>query len=374
MRGFYFGDLRTYALTEKQTCAENEAVSPYQRCLVVREQSKPSTARCNSNLYTLFLLAEPKYVSCVRLSDILEELSHDSVNRFLLREEYTPKDLFDEVKGELNLKGGTTSVDDTVIDKPYRDLSQTALLGYYWSGKHKRTVKGINLITLYYVDITGNSYPINFRLYNKEENKTKNDYFIEMLQEIKRWGVEPAWVTGDCWYSSLPNLKFLRNVEVGFLFGVAENRQVSLEIGKTVQVKTLAIPETGLMVYLKEFGWVKVFCQDFKNEARYYIMFLPELAVLTALPREEFKHIHDHHWQIESFHRVIKQVCNIERFQVRKEKAIRNHFFCALSAFGKLQTMRIEGLIDNLYQVSRELFVPVIRQFILKNHSESFSA
>jgi hypothetical protein len=29
--------------------------------------------------------------------------------------------------------------------------------------------------------------------------------------------------------------------------------------------------------------------------------------------------------------------------------------------------MRVEGLIDNLYQVSREIFLPVIRQFILEN-------
>jgi hypothetical protein len=94
----------------------------------VREQSKPSTAQCNANLYTLFLLAEPKYVSCVRLAEILEELSHDSVNRFLLREQYTPKDLFDEVKGELILKGGTASIDDSVVDKPYRDPSKTALV------------------------------------------------------------------------------------------------------------------------------------------------------------------------------------------------------------------------------------------------------
>ena len=29
--------------------------------------------------------------------------------------------------------------------------------------------------------------------------------------------------------------------------------------------------------------------------------------------------------------------------------------------------MRVEGLIDNLYQVSRQLFIPAIRQFILEN-------
>ena len=44
-------------------------------------------------------MAEPKYVSCVRLAEILEDISHDSVNRFLLRERYTPEDLFNEGGG-----------------------------------------------------------------------------------------------------------------------------------------------------------------------------------------------------------------------------------------------------------------------------------
>ncbi len=125
---------------------------------------------------------------------------------------------------------------------------------------------------MYYTDVAGHSDPVNFRLYDKRENKTKNDYFIEMLREIKSWGIQPDWVTGDSWYSRGANLKFLRNEEVGFLFGVADNRQVSLEQGKEVQVQTLAIPEPGLLVYLKEFGWVKVFCQgasQFCNEYKY---------------------------------------------------------------------------------------------------------
>lgn len=315
----------------------------------------------------LFLLAEPKYVSCVRLSEVMEGLSHDSINRFLLRENYTPKDLFDEVKEHLILTGGIASGDDSVLDKPYSDPQKNELMGYFWSGKHKRSVKGINLITLYYTDIAGASYPVSFRIYDKREGKTKNDYFREMVAEVREWGLEMSWVTGDSWYSGIENLKFLRNEKVGFLFGIAENRQVSIERGTFVQVQTLTIPESGLVVYLKEFGWVKVFCQNFKNEVRHYIMYQPEETELRQLSRGDFRQIHDCHWQIESFHRVIKQVCNIERFQVRTESAIRTHFFCALQAFCKLQTMKVEGLIDNLYQVSRQLFVPVIRQFIQEN-------
>ena len=136
----------------------------------------------------------------------------------------------------------------------------------------------------------------------------------------------------------------------------------------------MEIPDSGLVVYLKEFGWVKVFRQDFKNEARYYILHLKDLESLKQLTRLEFKQVHDRHWQIECFHRVIKQVCNIERFQVRDTQAIHNHFFCSLRAFAKLQKMHVDGLIDNLYQVSRQLFIPVIRQFILENLTQSVSA
>ena len=67
----------------------------------MRQRSKPSTAQCNSTPYTLFLLAEPKYVSCVRLGEILAEVSRDLINRFLLRERYTPKALFEEVSGSM---------------------------------------------------------------------------------------------------------------------------------------------------------------------------------------------------------------------------------------------------------------------------------
>jgi hypothetical protein len=263
-----------------------DSLSALSTCPVMRQLSKPSTAQCNCSLYTLFLMAEPKYVSCVRLAEILEAVSHDSVNRFLLRERYTPEDLFNEVSKEVNLIGGTLSVDDSVEDKPYRDLDKSAFIGYFWSGKHKRTVKGINLITLYYTDLAGHSYPVNFRIYDKQEGKTKNDYFREMVLEVRQWGIKPTWVTGDSWYSSLENLKFLRNEKVGFLFGIADNRKVSLERGKLAQVKSLEIPESGLVVYLKEFGWVKVFCQSFKNEPRYYIMYQPTLERLNLLTPE----------------------------------------------------------------------------------------
>ncbi|WP_051023638.1 hypothetical protein [Synechococcus sp. PCC 7502] len=62
-----------------------------------------------------------------------------------------------------------------------------------------------------------------------------------------------------------------------------------IEQGKEVQGQTLETPDSGLVVYLTEFGWVKVFCQDFKNKARYYILHLKDLELLKQVTRLKFK-------------------------------------------------------------------------------------
>lgn len=318
-------------------------------------------------MYTWFLLAESKYAGCTRLAKILG-LSHDSVNRFLLREKYEPKDLFDEVKPHINLIGGTLSVDDTVAEKPYSDPKENELIKYFWSGNQHRPVKGINLITLYYTDPTGKSLPVNYRLDKKKEGKTKNDYFREMVVEVLSWGLTPTWVTGDCWYSSRKNLKFLKHQELGLMMGIAKNRQVSLVLGQYTQVSQLDIPPEGLVVYLKQFGLVKVFQKTFKNDVeRYYIIFQPDLSTLEEITRADFRELHSIHWGIECYHRAIKQLCGIKRFMVRIPEAILTHFFCSIRAFTQLELMRVEDLIENWYQPQRNLSIQVARDFILEH-------
>ena len=183
----------------------------------------------------------------------------------MLRERYEPKDLFVKIKPHINLANGTLSGDDTVIDKPYSDPQLTELIGYFWSGKHHRVVKGIQLISLYYTDSSGKSVPINYRIYDKQEDKTKNDYLREMIIEVLDWGLKPKTVTTDAWYSSRENLRFLKNKGLSFLTGVAKNRKVSINGRDYTQVKNLEIPNEGLMVHLKNFGKVKVFRKTFSQ-------------------------------------------------------------------------------------------------------------
>ena len=340
----------------------------------IRAITKPSTAKCELNTYTLFLLAESKYPGCTRLAEIMKDVSHDSVNRFLLRERYEPKDLFEEIKPDINLIGGTLSGDDTVIDKPHSDPKITELIGYYYSGRHHRAVKGIQLITLYYTDLSGKSVPVNYRIYNKQDDKTKNEYLREMITEVLDWGLKPKTMTTDAWYSSQENLKLLKNKQLGFLTGVARNRSCSVDGKNFTQVQNLEIPEYGLIVYLKNFGQVRVFRRSFKNEtSRYYIMYTPEKNTLESISRTEFKELHSIHWGIECYHRAIKQLCGIGQFMVRTTEAIKTHFFSAVRAFTQLELMRAKDLIENWYELQRNLSLQVARDFILEHLTQKFN-
>jgi Transposase DDE domain len=337
------------------------------RVQTIRATTKPSTAKCDLNTYTLFLLAESKYPGCTRLAEIMGDLSHDSVNRFLLRERYEPRDLFDEVKPYINLVDGTLSADDTVIDKPHSDPKLTELLGYIYSGRHHRTVKGIQLITLYYTDLSGKSVPVNYRIYNKQEGQTKNDYLREMITEVWEWGLKPKAITTDAWYSSRKNLKFFKNKGLEFLTGIAKNRLCSVDGKNYTQVQNIEIPDNGLIVHLKKFGQVKIFRRIFQNEIpRYYIMYVPDKDALFLITLAKFKELHSIHWGIECYHRAIKQVCGIELFMVRTSEAIKTHFFSAIRAFTQLELMRTEELIENWYEVQRNLSLQVARDFILE--------
>ena len=327
---------------------------------MIRKTTRPTTARCTLPMYMGFLISEPKSATCTRLAEVTG-ISHDSVNRFLERESYEPIDLFKESTSELILNGGTLSVDDSVLDKPYSNYM--ALVGHFWSGKHHRAVKGINLITLYYTDPTGSHMPVNFRIYDKSEEKTKNDYFQDMMDEVLSWGLKPAFVTGDSWYSGVPNLKKVKNHQVGFMFAIESNRKISLEKGDWRQVQSLHVPDNGLNVWLKDFGMVKLFRTFLKNQKRHYIVYLPDKDMDSFL-KDSFDQIHDYHWQIEQYHRAIKQVCHIEHFQVRNEKPIRNHIFSAIYSFVHLQKMKASELIVNIYHHQRELYKDVVSAFI----------
>ena len=314
--------------------------------------------------YIAYLLSESYKSSCVRSSQVLA-ISHDEVNRFLSNSDFSGKHLFDKVSEAIELQGGALSIDDVVIDKPFSDPEHTELVGYFWSGRHHKQVKGINLIVLHYTDNKGISVPLNFRVYRHSDGKTRNDYFQQMCRQVFKRGLKPAFVTMDSWYSGVDNLKFLRNQEVGILTGLENKRIVSTMPHLYEKLQDIAIPSEGLYSHLKAFDYIKVFgTVDKEGHPRHYGIYLPDTEQLKAADTEMFKTLKKQHWQIEEMFRAIKQLVHAGHFFVRRTEAIKTHLFLVLRGFQKLILMAKDEIIQSLYQLQNQLFLQAQRKFI----------
>ena len=240
--------------------------------------------------------------------------------------------------------------------------------------KHQKAIKGINLITLYYTDEKQRSFPVNYRIYNKAEGKTKNQYLLEMIDEVIEWGIVAETITTDSWYSSKKNLKSFKEKRLNFQVGIAKNRLVKVEGAKWERVENLDLGENGKIVFLKEFGQVKVFKRTFKNGVtHYWACFKLEESALKKITREDFRELFSIHWRVENYHRALKQLCNIGKFFVRKTEAINTHIFSALRAFCQLEIMRIKEQIESWYELQKNLYLQVARQYIIQHFSSQLA-
>lgn len=329
----------------------------------MRELQRKSTALCNIELYSNYLLTVPSQRGCTKLSKSMETLSQDAVLNYLVRESYVPAELFSRSKSFLRLSGGTLSCDDSILDKPYSDASKNETIGFHYSAKHHKVVKGIGLVTLFYTDIEGHRLPVNYRIYQKERGKTKNDLFVEMLKEVLSWGLKPKIVTGDSWYASASNLKVCRKYGLDALFAVEKDRLISTR--QYQRVGEADIPVEGLLTHLKSFDWVTVFRKEETSQKRHYIYYSHSKETQQEPKKvswEEFQEAHKHHWNIEEYHQASKQLCNIQNFLVRRTNAVKNHIFAAIWAFISLEEKAINKVIDNWYQFRENLISRFLKQ------------
>jgi len=118
------------------------------------------------------------------------------------------------------------------------------------------------------------------------------------------------------------------------------------------------------MVWLNNFGYVKLFRTTLKDQIRDYISSLPDEEKATGFDNKALTEQQDRNCQIEKYHRAIKQMCNIERFQVHSKGAINNHIFFAICGFVQLQKLSFSEVINNCYSVQRNLFKDIIASFI----------
>jgi hypothetical protein len=72
-------------------------------------------------------------------------------------------------------------------------------------------------------------------------------------------GFNPEYVCFDGWYSSLENLKLIRDLKWHWLTRLKSNRLVNPDNTGNVPIAGLAISDKGGVVHLMGYGFVKVF-------------------------------------------------------------------------------------------------------------------
>lgn len=284
--------------------------------------------------YINYLIAARCDVSCVKVADCYStpefSISHDSFNRFLTRQSLTPETLWNEVRKFVERKTGWLVLDDTVLDKCHSKAIECTY--FQWSGKQHKVVRGIGLITLIWTDGIV-SFPIDYRIYDKDiDDKTKNDHLQEMAQTAYIRGFTPSFIMFDSWYSGNENLKFINRLGWNFFTRVKKNRMVNPDAQGNVQVAKLTLPEDGLEVHLKKFGFIRIFHSlNRKGASRYWV------TNFISMKNEDRLVLQSICWTIENYHRAIKELCGVENCQARKAIIQRNHINCSLRAYLRLE-------------------------------------
>jgi len=286
-----------------------------------------------------FLIAAFQTCSCTEASRCLpsnsEQPAHDAVKRLLERQPHHTEALYNEAKQLIRQNEGVLVIDDSTLDKPYS--RQIDLVTRHWSGKHHRVVQGINLISTIWTDGTA-IVPVDFRIYNHEtDGKTKNDHFRDMIKAANDRQFHPECVVFDSWYASIEKIKLIRSMDWHWFTRLKSNRLVNPDNTANRQISEIDIPPEGRVVHLRQYGFIKVFKVVHADTNVEY--WATDILDASESDRKSFKGCG---WNIEEYHRGIKQCCGIEKCQGRKEEVQRGHIFLALLAFLRLESHRLK--------------------------------
>lgn len=259
--------------------------------------------------------------SATDLADSLTTVgSHDEVTRWLVESNYTPDDLWGEVKNHVDLDEGYLVVDDTVIEKPHSSEDHSDLVKWCWSDGY---VKGINLVKVLWVrgDLV---IPIDYRIIAESDDATKNEILREMLRTAKHRGFRSIIVLFDSWYAANETLKLVDKLGFKYVTRFKSNRRVVAN-GVNVRITSIA-SKNARVVLVPGVGDVKVIVTD------------PSVIIATndlGSNRRSMVKRYRARWKVEEFFRATKQVYRLAGCQARKSEAWATHIYASILAYAK---------------------------------------
>lgn len=290
------------------------------------------THLCSRELYCSFLTVTAQRYSALTLSDISPvSLSHDAVSRWLIDATCQPKDIWEKAKQCVVGRKGVLIADDTVLNKSRS--AKMELVQWQYSGTEHDIVRGIGMVNFVWADSeTREMIPVDYRIYHPpEDGKTKNEHVQEMATKAKERHMDVEAIVMDAWYSSLNNLKHMRDLGWVWVAGLRKNRVVNRE----EKLGDMKIPDEGIRLHLRGYGWIRVFRFVATNGRTDYFGTNMENST-----RKDVERLVKIRWSVEVYHRELKQTCGLERCQSRTGRSQRNHIGLSVLSWIRKATRR----------------------------------
>lgn len=288
--------------------------------------------------YLKGLLAVVEEATCVSISRVIPEVSHDSLTRMLNSVRLNWQTLLQSLTLSTfgKLSGGYLIIDDTVIEKQFARFIEG--LSFVYSSKKKRSVLGYCLVVLTWSDgrIT---IPLGVRLWKKGAGVSKFDLALELLKYAQETlGIQPKFVVFDAWYASGVILKTLDRWGWTFVTQLKKNRKF----------QGVPLNHYRRNPYWMEQGTLSGGMQVLvvRNGKRYFV------TNDVLLSKEELLRRYRNRWKIEDTFRLLHMKLGIGECQAQSVKAQTAHFHLALMAYLVLERERILSG-QTLYQLKR---------------------
>lgn len=337
--------------------------------------------KSNLDLYTDCLLSTFGAATATGLSAMVDgDVSHDQITRFVSTQEYTSKDLWQQVKStvrSVERENGVLIFDNTIQEKAWTDESE--LMCWYFDHCSGHTVRGINLLNaLYYGN--GVSIPVAFELVTKpiqynnlatrklkiKSEKTKNEMMREMIQTCIHNSLKFRFVLMDNWFSSEEDFDFITDKSSHFIAALEDNRLIALSEEDRKKKRFVCVDELDFPEQTAVQGWLKgyakavlVVCQVFKNKNASTGILHLVCSDLTcehnAITKSYIKL-----WQVEVFHKSLKFNANMAKSPTRTLRTQSNHVFMAIYATFKLECWSIANKL-NPFALCHKLLITASR-------------
>lgn len=330
------------------------------------------------DLYSDYLLASFGATTATGLSELLSgDVSHDQVTRYLSKKKKTSADLWLIVKSfvrEVESDSGVLIIDDSIEEKPYTDENE--IVCWHYDHSKDRLVKGINFMTSLYhsKDV---SLPVGFHLVAKTEKyidkKTKkekrrspvskNQIALELIEQAVKNKIKFRFVLFDVWFSSADNMMKIKHEQKrDFICPIKTNRKVALSLedklkGCFQRVDTIELEANATReIYLEGVDFPLVLAKEvFTNEdGSIGILYL--CSSDTTLLFNDISTSYQRRWQVECFHKSLKQNVSLEKSPTQTETTQTNHFFAALCGFIKLEMLKVDSKMNH-FALKSKLYI-----------------